>query len=176
MKAGNYTVKAKYSGDDKYLPSESTGKFTVSKVKPDVNVIAPTIKEGQDGKVTVTVPKDATGNVTVEIDGKKYTAPVKDGKAVFTIPGLKAGKHHIKVHYSGDDKYESADVDGGDLDVIGENQTSPSKQKAHANGNGIDLESKATGNPIAILLMVFALLGFIPLKRKYYEDEDEDDS
>ena len=70
---------------------------------------------GEDGKITVTVtlPKDATGKVTIEIDGKNYTSQIKDGKAVFTVSGLKVGKHSIKIFYTGDDKYESSVVDGG---------------------------------------------------------------
>ena len=175
LKAGDYTVKAKYNGDDKYLPEESSDKFTVSKVKPDIKTSAPTVKVGEDGKVTVTLPKDATGKVTIEIDGKKYTAKVKDGKAVFTVSGLKVGKHHIKVYYSGDDKYESAAVDGGDLEVIADNGNGQSEGQAH-NGKAIDLSSKATGNPVLALLLVFVILGLIPLRRNKDDEEDEEEN
>ena len=173
LKAGKYTVKAHYSGDAKYLPSDATTKFTVSKVKPDIDTNAPAVKEGKDGKVTVKVPKDATGTVTITVNGKKYTAPVEDGKAVFNVPGLKAGKYPIKVHYSGDEKYKSSTVDGGDLEVIAQNHTGHDKHKGH--GNGIELSSKATGNPIAVLLLVFVFLGFIPLRRKKDDDEEEEE-
>ena len=175
LKAGDYTVKAKYNGDDKYLPEESSDKFTVSKVKPDIKTSAPTVKVGEDGKVTVTLPKDATGKVTIEIDGKKYTAKVKDGKAVFTVSGLKVGKHHINVYYSGDDKYESAAVDGGDLEVIADNGNGQSEGQAH-NGKAIDLSSKATGNPVLALLLVFVILGLIPLRRNKDDEEDEEEN
>ena len=174
LKAGDYTVKAHYSGDAKYLPSDLSDEFTVSKVKPDINTVAPAIVVGEDGKVTVTVPEDATGTITIEVDGKKYTAVIKDGKAVFTVPGLKTGKYPIKVHYSGDDKYESATVDGGYIEVIPDNATDHG-QKSIAH-NGIDLESYATGNPIFVLLLVFAFLGFIPLRRKKDDEEDEDNN
>ena len=174
LKAGKYTVKAHYSGDAKYLPADSSDKFTVSKVKPDIDTNAPTIKVGQDGKVTVKVPKDATGTVTITVNGKKYTATVKDGKAVFHVPGLKAGKYPIKVHYSGDDKYKSSTVDGGEIEVLPNNDSGHGgKAVGH---NGIDIESKSTGNPILVLLLVFAFLGFIPLRRKKDDEEDEKDN
>jgi hypothetical protein len=50
----------------------------------------------------VTVPKDATGNVTVTIDGKSYSAPIKDGVAVIEIDNLTAGNKSVTVEYAGD--------------------------------------------------------------------------
>ena len=175
LKAGNYTVKAKYNGDEKYLAGEASDEFTVSKLKPDIKTSAPTIEVGKDGKITVTLPKDAKGKVTIEIDGKNYTANVKDGKAVFIISGLKVGKHPIKVYYTGDDKYESAQVDGGDLEVTGDNGNNHNKGHGQK-GKIIDLSSKPTGNPVLALLLVFVFLGFIPLGRKKDDEEDEEEN
>ena len=171
LKAGNHTVTVSYPGSENYTDSSNETTFTVSKVKPDVDVSAPTIKVGEDGKITVTLPKDATGKVTIEIDGKNYTSQIKDGKAVFTVSGLKVGKHPIKVFYTGDDKYESSVVDGGYIKVIEENNNGSNDHKGHA--NGIDLSTKATGNPVLALLFGLVFLGIIPLRRKK-DEEDED--
>ena len=171
LKAGNHTVTVSYPGSENYTDSSNETTFTVSKVKPDVDVSAPTIKVGEDGKITVTLPKDATGKVTIEIDGKNYTSQIKDGKAVFTVSGLKVGKHPIKVFYTGDDKYESSVVDGGYIKVIEDNNHGSNDHKGHA--NGIDLSTKATGNPVLALLFVLVFLGIIPLRRKK-DEEDED--
>ena len=171
LKAGNHTVTVSYPGSENYTDSSNETTFTVSKVKPDIDVSAPTIKVGEDGKITVTLPKDATGKVTIEIDGKNYTTQIKDGKAVFTVSGLKVGKHPIKVFYTGDDKYESSVVDGGYIKVIEDNNNGSNDHKGHA--NGIDLSTKATGNPVLALLFVLVFLGIIPLKRKK-DEEDED--
>ena len=171
LKAGNHTVTVSYPGSENYTDSSNETTFTVSKVKPDVDVSAPTIKVGEDGKITVTLPKDATGKVTIEIDGKNYTSQIKDGKAVFTVSGLKVGKHPIKVFYTGDDKYESSVVDGGYIKVIEENNNGSNDHKGHA--NGIDLSTKATGNPVLALLFVLVFLGIVPLRRKK-DEEDED--
>ena len=170
IKAGNHTVNAEYSGDDKYAPAKGKDTFTVYKVKPSVDVDSPTVKEGEDGVITVTLPDDATGTVTIEIDGRNYTATIKDGKAVFNIPGLSPGKHNIKVYYSGDDKYLATITDGGEIDVIANEHNKSdngSKQK------GIDLESKATGNPILVLMLVLFSLILIPIKRSKDDEEDE---
>ena len=177
IKAGNHTVNAEYSGDDKYAPAKGKDTFTVDKIKPTVDVDAPAVKEGKDGVITVTVPDDATGTVTVEIDGKNYTATIKDGKAVFNIPGLSPGKHSIKVYYSGDDKYMATVTDGGEIDVIAnEHNKSDNGSKHIKEQKGIDLESKATGNPILVLMLVLFSLIIIPIKRSKDDEEEDDES
>ena len=61
-------------------------------------------------KLVVSVPDDATGDVTVTIDGKDYTVPIKDGKAVVDISDLPSGTHDVKVTYPGNDKYDQKTV------------------------------------------------------------------
>ena len=167
LKAGNYAVDARYNGDDKYDSLDVNGTFTVSKVKPDMGISAATIKVGDDGTVTVTVPKDATGKITIEVAGKKYTALIKDGKAVFNVPGLNVGIHHIKAYYEGDEKYESSQADGY-IEVVDDNHNG-SHNKAHE--DGIDLASIYTGNPVMVLILVLSFLGLLPLGRKRDDDE-----
>ena len=99
LPAGKYTATVYYQGDDKYLPSDNvTTTFTVSKANAPISASADDIDEGEDATVVVKLPKDATGTVTITIDGKKYTATVKDGKAVFIIPGLTRGKYQITAN------------------------------------------------------------------------------
>ena len=43
--------------------------------------------------------------MTVSVDGKDYTVPIRDGKAVVDISDLAPGNHDVKVTYPGDDKY-----------------------------------------------------------------------
>ena len=162
LKAGEYDVEAYYSGDDKYLPSNATGDFKVSKLTPTVNTEAPDIKVGEDGVITVTVPGDATGTITIVVEGKEYTATIENGKAIFVVPGLSEGTHEIKVYYSGDDKYNP--IDGiGSIKVLplDENKTSPDVSPS----KGIDLTSYPTGNPILIILLVMMLIGSTAVRR-----------
>ena len=163
LKAGNYTVDVTYSGDDKYFPSSNSTTFEVKKILPPVDGFAPTITIGDDGIITVTVPDDATGNITIEIEGKIYTAPVKDGKAVFNVSGLTTGLHDIKIYYSGDDKYLPNNATSIiDVLPVHDDNVTPGE---NINPQVTALSSNATGNPLWILLMVLALLG-IGIKRK----------
>ena len=59
-------------------------------------------------KLTISIDvgaDDATGKVTIEVDGETYTKQVSKGKATFEVTGLKAGSYKIKAKYAGDDKY-----------------------------------------------------------------------
>ena len=99
------TVDAVYSGDEKYLPTDSLDTFKVSKLKPDISINALDIAVGDNGVIEVTVSKDVTGTITIEIEGKRFPQTIRNGKVVFIVPGLKVGVHDIKVYYLGDDKY-----------------------------------------------------------------------
>ena len=166
LKAGKYTIVAEYSGDDYYSGSVGDGHFKVTKFKPEVDVNAPEVKVTEDGKVVVFLPKDATGTVTIEIDGKKYTAAVKDGKAVFYIPNLNLGDHSIKVTYSGDDKYSSISTDSDIVVVDDKNGTHENQyQKEESSSKGIDLSNYPTGNPILILLLILMTVGTTQIGR-----------
>ena len=48
-----------------------------------------------------------TGTVTASVNGKTYTAPIKDGKATITVPGLTENAAAL-ISYPGDDKYNAA--------------------------------------------------------------------
>ena len=63
----------------------------------------------EDANVIVTGLKDATGEVTVTVNGKTYTAPIKNSEAKVTIPGLTESESVTgNVNYNGDDKYNPA--------------------------------------------------------------------
>ena len=114
LTVGNYTVVAVYSGDDRYNPSNATASFAVaesSKENATMNVTVDSIVEGENATVTVTLPENATGNVTASVDGVNYTAPLENGTATIIIPDLAAGNYTVTVTYSGDDNYKPATKD-----------------------------------------------------------------
>ena len=118
LKAGTYDVFVKYMGDNNYNSAQNTTKFTVLKISDyNMNVTVPEFKEGVNSTVGVDLPKDAAGNVTVEIDGKKYTANIINGTAKVNIPGLGVGDYNITTTYSGDAKYVSM-TKKGNITVI----------------------------------------------------------
>ena len=108
LKADDYTVTVKYDGDNNYNEATADAEFSVSKISDyNMDISVPEIKEGVNSTISVDLPKDATGTVTVEIDGKKYTANVIDGTANVIVSGLSAGDYNITTVYSGDAKYDS---------------------------------------------------------------------
>ena len=118
LKAGTYDVFVKYIGDNNYNSAQNTTKFTVLKISDyNMDVTVPEFKEGVNSSVGVDLPKDAEGTVTVEIEGKKYTANIINGTAKVNIPGLGVGDYNITTTYSGDAKYVSM-TKKGNMTVI----------------------------------------------------------
>ena len=164
LSAGEKNVTVWYGGNMIYRPSENSTAFDVLKLKPAVDVVAPRITVGEDGVITVKVPKDATGTITIEIEGKRYTAEIEDGEAVFIIPGLKVGVHDIIAFYSGDDKYLPANATGEiEVDPI-KNETNETNRTVRHPG-GIALSDYPTGNPIWIVMCVLLSICTIKLRR-----------
>ena len=164
LKAGTKEVTVWYEGTLLYRSSQNSTTFNVLKIKPPVDVTAPEIDVGDDGVITVTVPKDATGTITIEIEGRRYTQPVENGKAIFIVPGLKVGIHDIKVYYSGDDKYLPANTTG----MIKVNPKEKDDNKTNGttkHHGGICLSDYPTGNPILALLLIVLAIGSVQLKR-----------
>ena len=156
--AGKYTAKVTYVGDDKYSSISTTTTFTVKKMDSGISAIGDEIFVGEDATVTIKLPKDATGTVTITIEGKKYTTEVHNGQAVFVIPGLSEGIYEAVVQYSGDDKYNSSltvttvtvhdNGHGNDINNGFSHSISLNDEK------GVNLSAYATGNPIWILLLL----------------------
>ena len=105
---GENTIIAVYGGDENYNGADviftfnKTGNETpVVKNKTDVDV-AITV---EDGTVTVDVAENATGNVTLYVNGEKSILPINDGKAVLDDAPLIYGNNTIIAIYEGDDNY-----------------------------------------------------------------------
>ncbi len=162
LPAGKYTVKYVTVVDDYHISANATSSIVVEKLLTHVNIDAPEIKMGEDAVITVIVPEDATGNVTIEIEGKSYTEPVRNGKAVFYISGLKVGSYDIKAYYSGDNNYSPNNATGS-IDVLPSDKPESGKTSAEDKSG---LAKYETGNPIVVLLMVLSLLGISIRRRK----------
>ena len=161
LASGKYTTKKTYEGDDKYLPSTTTVSFKVSKVNAPISADADDIYHGEDATVVVNVPEDATGTVTITVNGKTYTQEVKNGKAIFTVPGLTKGDYDIIASYSGDRKYDANDSIT-DIEVhFNETPDEPAHPHYTYNAEKRGLEKYPTGNPIlALILMLLIAVGF----------------
>ena len=165
LPSGECTARVTYEGDDKYLPSVTTVKFTVSKLKTPINAAGDEIEEGEEATVVVRVPEDATGTITITVNGEKYTKEVENGKAVFVIPGLVKGDWDVQAEYSGDKKYEANDTITDILvyrnDPSGNETHNDTEggESARAVSEGIALSKYSTGNPILMILLILIALG-----------------
>ena len=56
-------------------------------------------------KLIIDLPEDATGTVTVTVNGKNFTATPVNGFATIIIDNLEIGENNVTTAYSGDNKY-----------------------------------------------------------------------
>ena len=105
LASGSYDVVAKFNGDDKYLASEDSAKFNVTKLASTINIAVDNIKVGEDAVIGVALPEDATGEVIISVNGKNYTVMTKYGMASVTISDLANGTYSVDAFYNGDDIY-----------------------------------------------------------------------
>jgi len=99
---GNESIQLK--GINQTLPDDTenqTSNETDVNVTGEMTISVNNVWINTDNVVTVTIP-NATGSVTVVINGKTYTAELIDGIATKTIPAsdLNAGENTITVIYS----------------------------------------------------------------------------
>ena len=89
-----YDVKVTYLENDKYLgTTNNSAKVIVTKVaSADVDATVENITAGEPAVVKVTVPEDATGNVTVKIGNITKTAPVSGGENEIIILDVPQGE------------------------------------------------------------------------------------
>ena len=101
---GKYDVRVEYTGDGIFLPAQNTTSFLVYQESGflfDI-IINDTIVGGKTN-VTVTVPKNATGNISIDGYG-----PVRivNGSAVIEINAGPAGKNSVAVKFIPDEGSE----------------------------------------------------------------------
>ena len=168
LKADDYTVTVKYAGDNNYNEATGSAEFSVSKISDyNMDISVPEIKEGVNSTISVDLPKDATGTVTVEIDGKKYTANVIDGTANVIVSGLSAGDYNITTVYSGDAKYDSMTKKGNVTVIPNINVNLDVSDVEMFYHDGTRLIAKLTdfqGKPIVNATIYFSINGVIYAK------------
>jgi hypothetical protein len=111
--AGNHTVRVDYAEDLIYANNTNSTTFNVAKVEPGIKEfnVTESIDVGEVANVTVKLPEDANGTITVNVNGIKYTADVINGSATLSIPNLGNGTHKLNITYSGDNNYDPVHVD-----------------------------------------------------------------
>ena len=113
LKAGDYTVAVKYTGDNNYNEATGSAEFSVLKITPEMDVTVEDIVFGEDLIVNAVLPVDATGEVVITVNGVDYHVAIENGVASVTVSGLEAGDYTVEVKYAGDDNYNAAEVTKG---------------------------------------------------------------
>ena len=113
LKAGDYTVTVKYTGDNNYNEAIGSAEFSVLKITPEMDVTVEDIVFGEDLIVNAVLPVDATGEVVITVNGVDYHVAIENGVASVTVSGLEAGDYTVSVKYAGDDNYNAAEVTKG---------------------------------------------------------------
>ena len=104
LNANDYTAYIGFNGDDIFDSAAKAVPFKVkTKSEPAIDIITPA--DAKTPQFTIKLPNNATGNLTVYIDGKNYTTPLVNGSATITVPGLADGEYNTTISYTGDKNY-----------------------------------------------------------------------
>lgn len=121
MSNGEYTVIAKYLGDNNYYPSNTTFILNVYQKKSILNAEIGDV--GKNDRVICRVSlnsKDGepiTSKVTLKIGSSSYSITVRDGSGSLVLGKMAVGNYAYTVDYAGDDNYTAATV-GGNFKVV----------------------------------------------------------
>ena len=107
LAAGKYIVVVENDGNDNYTFSAGSAEFEVIKATLEISAEALDILYGQTTTVTVTVSPNATGTVSIIVNGKKYTADIEGTTATATIEAVDIvlGENNVNVIFDGDGNY-----------------------------------------------------------------------
>ena len=104
-------AEVNYLGDEYYNPANTTVNITVNpkeKENATISIDAPSESpEGDNVTVTVTLPEDATGNITIGNE----TIPLVNGTASAVLTNLPVGNTTVPITYSGDEKYNPIETE-----------------------------------------------------------------
>ena len=65
---------------------------------------------GDEKTLTITLPDDANGTITVYVNTKEFAAPVSGNTTTLTVNGFVAGNNVINITYNDNEKYESKNI------------------------------------------------------------------
>ena len=145
----NVTAVVSYAGDDRYNNASVSVDIVVypQPVPPKENltlvVSADPITVGENATVVVSGLADATGNVTVEVNGVVYEASIVGGVASVVVSGLTENVTAV-VSYAGDDRYNNASAS---VDIVVYPQPVPPKEDLNVSISADDI----TEGEIAII-------------------------
>ena len=87
------------------LANESHNSTDKQNISLDVNDID--IACDENAEISIVLPKNATGTITVKIDKNAYSSSLYNGCCLIVFPKLESGNYSAEISYSGDDSYLS---------------------------------------------------------------------
>ena len=97
-----------YLGDDFYKSCNHTERINVNRLNSTIKISE--IESGLLSTVNITLNKDASGNISITFNGKKYNGNLINGSFIFNTTNLKSGNAYINILYEGDSKYNSFEL------------------------------------------------------------------
>lgn len=103
LSCGKHNITVTFKGNEKYPQISVNHTISVgANIAFDSEVIYKGFSE-----ITLELPEDAGGNLTITINSNRTTIPVVKGSAAYSLNKLAPGDYIINITYSGDDRYES---------------------------------------------------------------------
>ena len=110
LNTGIYTLTVTTNPDENHTNVSKSVTITISKITPAMNVVvepAVNITAKDDVTLTVSLPSDATGEVTVKVNGKKVDFISANETIIINLNNKATGDYVVDITYSGDKNYES---------------------------------------------------------------------
>ena len=107
LTVGNNTLPVEYSGDGVFKNMSTSVVIVVNRKDLNINASAIPIHSGDNATVVVSGLENATGNVTVSINGNNWSGEITEGVCNVIVPGLTENAT-ATVTYQGNTNYNNA--------------------------------------------------------------------
>ena len=157
---GDYKAPIKYNGNDYYNPSNSTVNIHVDILNTNTSANDVSGKKGEKKDIEVQIVDEngnpvKNGTAVLTVDGESYTADVVNGVAIFKDVVLPDNDTVADVYYQGNEYYNSSSTTFL-ITIESEPEPEPENETTETPAKVVD--ARATGNPIAMLLLVVITL------------------
>ena len=161
LNPGEHNLTIAYLGDNNYQNSTTSILVKVSNKLSYTHVSVKDIFRGENVTITVTVPDDATGNVTIEVANITYNVTISNGNATLIIANLTPEIYSINATYLGDEYYTDSFNDTVSFKVKTD-KTVIADEMIRGYNSGIDYQVKFTDDidkPLANIEVVLTIDG-----------------
>ena len=111
VKGGRYVVVVSHKEDNYYTEISRYEVMEFKSNNPELNVNVDDIYYHENATVNVKINVNATGNVTIYLDGIEQSVEnITGGVAVLNISGLKVGNYNVTVYYPGNSEFINSTV------------------------------------------------------------------